>query len=160
MGMVLESQNARSWCITQAYALTNKLALPRLVLPDLIVNNMHPSTLLTQYKVRIDPEKAGNTNFLLAFAVGDAKKVGLHCRYGVVEFIEDVEQYSQAPNATITLTHSSLVDLFMNRKPIGQILSDKGNSVKGNRQEVEKFLSYFDEIFSPELNQHIPVKMP
>lgn len=157
LGMVLESQNARSWCITQAYALTNKLALPRLVLPDEIVNNMNPTTLLTQYKVRIDPEKAGTTNYLLAFAVGDGKKVGLHCRFGVVEFIDDVEKYGQAPNATLTMSQTSLVDLFMNRKPVGQILSEQGNAVKGDRKEVENFLSYFDEIFSPQVNQAIPV---
>lgn len=157
MGMVLESQNARSWCITQAYALTNKLALPRLVLPDMIVNNMTPTMLLTQYKIRIDPEKAGNTNYLLAFAVGDAKKVGLHCRYGVVEFIDDVDKYVQTPNATLTISQSSLADLFMNRKPVGQILAEQGNSVKGDKQEVEKFLSNFDEIFSPQVNQAIPV---
>jgi alkyl sulfatase BDS1-like metallo-beta-lactamase superfamily hydrolase len=157
MGMVLESQNARSWCITQAYALTNKLALPRLVLPDMIVNNMTPTMLLTQYKIRIDPEKAGNTNYLLAFAVGDAKKVGLHCRYGVVEFIDDVENYIQTPNATLTISQSSLADLFMNRKPVGQILTEQGNSVNGDKQEVEKFLSNFDEIFSPQVNQAIPV---
>jgi len=157
MGMVLESQNARSWCITQAYALTNKLALPRLVLPDMIVNTMSSTTLLTQYKVRIDPEKAGTTNYLLAFAVGDGKKVGLHCRYGVVDFIDDVEKYSQGPNATLTMTQSSLVDLFMNRKPVSEILSEQGNAVNGDRQEVEKFLSYFDEIFSPQMNQAIPV---
>ena len=157
MGMVLESQNARSWCITQAYALTNKLALPRLVLPDMIVNNMTPTMLLTQYKIRIDPEKAGNTNYLLAFAVGDAKKVGLHCRYGVVEFIDDVEKYIQTPDATLTITQSSLVDLFMNRKAVGQILAEQGNSVNGDKQEVEKFLSNFDEIFSPQVNQAIPV---
>jgi alkyl sulfatase BDS1-like metallo-beta-lactamase superfamily hydrolase len=157
LGMVLESQNARSWCLTQAYALTNKIALPRLVLPDAIVNTMNSTTLLNQYKVRIDPEKAGNTNYLLAFAVGNAKKVGLHCRFGVVEFIDDVDQYNQAPNATVAMTQSSLVDLFMNRKPVGQILSEQGNAVKGDRQEVEKFLSYFDEIFNPAVNQQVPV---
>lgn len=157
LGMVLESQNARSWCITQAYALTGKIALPRLVLPDMIVNNMNPSMLLSQFKVRIDPEKAGTTNYLLAFAVGDAKKVGLHCRYGVVEFIDDVDKYVQTPNATLTITQSSLVDLFMNRKPVGQILAEQGNSVKGDKKEAEKFLSYFDEIFNPAINQHIPV---
>jgi alkyl sulfatase BDS1-like metallo-beta-lactamase superfamily hydrolase len=157
LGMVLESQNARSWCLTQAYALTGKIALPRLVLPDMIVNNMTPTMLLTQYKIRIDPEKAGNTNYLLAFAIGNNKKVGLHCRYGVVEFINDLENYKQAPDATITMTQATLVDLFMNRKPVGQILSEQGNAVNGNRQEVEKFLSYFDEIFSPAVNQQIPV---
>lgn len=157
MGMVLESQNARSWCITQAYALTNKLALPRLVLPDMIVNNMTPTMLLTQYKIRIDPEKAGSTNYLLAFAVGGSKMVGLHCRFGVVEFIDDIDSYNQVPNATLTITQSSLADLFMNRKPVGQILAEQGNSVKGDKQEVEKFLSNFDEIFSPQVNQAIPV---
>jgi hypothetical protein len=45
----------------------------------------------------------------------------------------------------------------MNRKPIAEILSEKDNSVAGDRQEVEKFLSYFDEIFSPQVNQAIPV---
>lgn len=157
MGMVLESQNARSWCLTQAYALTNKMAVPRLVLPDVIVNTMTPNMLLSQYKVRIDPEKAGNTNYLLAFTIDNAKKVGLHCRYGVVEFIENMEGYKQAPNATVSMSQASLVDLFMNRKTVGQILSEQGNSVQGNRQEVEKFLSYFDEIFSPAVNQQIPV---
>jgi alkyl sulfatase BDS1-like metallo-beta-lactamase superfamily hydrolase len=157
MGMVLESQNARSWCLTQAYALTNKLALPRLVLPDAIVNTMHPAALLSQYKIRIDPEKAGETNYLLAFAIGNAKTMGLHCRYGVVEFIDDVEGYPQAPNATVSMSQASLVDLFMNRKPIEQILSDAGNSVEGNKQEVEKFLSYFTEVFSPAVNQQIPM---
>jgi alkyl sulfatase BDS1-like metallo-beta-lactamase superfamily hydrolase len=157
LGMVLESQNARSWCLTQAYALTGKIALPRLVLPDMIVNNMTPTMLLSQYKIRIDPEKAGTTNYLLAFAVDEAKMVGLHCRFGVVEFIDDVDKYNKAPNATITMTQSSLTDLFMNRKPVAEILAEKGNSVKGDKQEVIKFLSYFDEIFSPALNQHIPV---
>jgi len=157
LGMVLESQNARSWCLTQAYALTGKIALPRLVLPDMIVNNMTPTMLLSQYKIRIDPEKAGNTNYLLAFAIGNNKKVGLHCRYGVVEFINDLENYKQAPNATITMTQSTLIDLFMNRKPVDQILADKSISVKGNQEEVKNFLSYFDEIFSPQVNQAIPV---
>jgi len=69
--------------------------------------------LLSQYKIRIDPEKTGNTNYLLAFAIDNNKKVGLHCRYGVVEFINDLENYKQAPIATLTLTQSSLVDLFM-----------------------------------------------
>jgi len=157
LGMVLESQNARSWCLTQAYALTGKIALPRLVLPDVIVNNMTPTMLLSQYKIRIDPEEAGNTNYLLAFAIGNDKKVGLHCRYGVVEFINDLENYKQAPDATITMTQSTLVDLFMNRKPVDQILADKSTSVKGNKEEVKNFLSYFDEIFSPQVNQAIPV---
>jgi hypothetical protein len=45
----------------------------------------------------------------------------------------------------------------MNRKPVGQILAEQGNSVKGDKKEVEKFLSNFDEIFSPQVNQAIPV---
>jgi alkyl sulfatase BDS1-like metallo-beta-lactamase superfamily hydrolase len=82
--------------------------------------------------------------------------MGLHCRYGVVEFIDDFES-PQAPNATVSMSQASLVDLFMNRKPIEQILSDAGNSVEGNKQEVEKFLSYFTEVFSPAVNQQIPM---
>lgn len=159
LGMVLESQNARSWCLTQAYALTGKIALPRLVLPDMIVNNMNPSMLLSQFKVRIDPEKAGSTNYLLAFAVGESKMVGLHCRFGVVEFIDDLDSYNQVPNATLTITQSSLADLFMNRKPVGQILAEQGITIKGNKSEVENFLSYFDEIFGPAVNQQVPVVM-
>jgi alkyl sulfatase BDS1-like metallo-beta-lactamase superfamily hydrolase len=156
MGMVLESQNARSWCLTQAYALTGKIKVPRLVLPDMIVNTMSTTTLLSQYKVRIDPEKAGTTNYLLACSIDNAKTVGLHCRFGVVEYIDDLDGYATAPNATLSMTRSSLVDLFLNKRPVGQVLADQSTVVRGNKQEVERFLSYFDEVFSAQVNQHIP----
>lgn len=157
MGIVLESQNARSWCLTQARALTNKMPLPRLVIPKEMVQRMPSQMLISQYKVRIDPMKAEDTDFMLNFVVDGKTTLGLHCRHGVVEYVPDVNAYERKADATLNLSSASLIDLFMNTKPVSEILSGNGTTVKGDKSQVTQFLSFFDEIFSPAVNQHIPV---
>jgi alkyl sulfatase BDS1-like metallo-beta-lactamase superfamily hydrolase len=157
MGIVLESQNARSWCLTQARALTNKMPLPRLVIPKEMVQQMPPQMLISQYKVRIDPIKAEDTDFMLNFVVDGKTTLGLHCRHGVVEYVADVNVYEQKADATLILSAASLMDLFMNVKPVSEILSGNGTTVEGDKGKVVQFLSLFDEILSPAVNQHVPV---
>lgn len=157
MGIVLESQNARSWCLTQARALTNKMPLQRLVFPKELIQQMPPQMLISQYKVRIDPMKAEDTDFMLNFVVDGKTTLGLHCRHGVVEYIPDVNTYERKADATLNLSAASLVDLFLNAKSVSEILSGNGNTIDGDKTKVTQFLSNFDEIFSPQVNQAIPV---
>lgn len=157
MGIVLESQNARSWSLTQARALTNKMPLPRLVVPKELVSQMPPQMLIAQYKVRIDPAKAEKTDFMLNFVVEGKTTLGLHCRRGVVEYVPDVNVYERKADATLNLSSASLIDLFMNAKPVSEILSSNGTTIQGDKAQVAQFLSLFDEIFSPAINQHVPV---
>jgi alkyl sulfatase BDS1-like metallo-beta-lactamase superfamily hydrolase len=157
MGIVLESQNARSWCLTQARALTNKNPLPRLVIPQEMAQNMPPQMMIAQYKVRIDPAKAENTDFMLNFLVDGKTTLGLHCRYGVVEYVPDVNAYARKADATLSLSAASLRELFMNAKPVSEILAGSGITIDGDKARVAQFLGLFDEIFSPAVNQQVPV---
>lgn len=157
MGMVLESQNARSWCLTQAYALTGKINLPRVFLPREMAVNMSNQTMLSQYKVRINPEKAQNSDYMLVFEVDGKNPIGLHCRRGLVEYVENIGAYKRKADATLQLTHTSVVDLFLNAKQVSAILSEPTTHIDGDRKGVQNFLEMFDEIFAPQNNQAVPV---
>ena len=94
---------------------------------------------------------------MLKFVVNGNTTLGLHCRHGVVEYVPDLNMHERKADATLNLSSVSLTDLFMNVKPVSEILSSNGTTIEGDKGQVAQFLSFFDEIFSPVLNQHVPV---
>lgn len=155
MGYTIEAQTARGWYLTQANALTGKIALPRLVLPEDLAMQMTPDMLVNQYRVRIDPAKAKDTDMMVAFDI-DGVKLGLHCRRGVVEFVGNTGSYVRPADATITLNHKTMVQLFLNQKSFDKFIDGKQIVVHGDESRVKTFFSLFDEVFNPQVNQAIP----
>ncbi|HID28706.1 MAG TPA: hypothetical protein EYP19_01735 [Desulfobacterales bacterium] len=87
------SSIGRAFTISQARALEGKARIPVYFLPPAEAVAASPDIFINYHRVRIDPEKAENTDRVLSFTIDGKQAVGLHVRRGVVEYIPDLSSY-------------------------------------------------------------------
>ena len=79
MAYVSTGANDRAHLMSQALALEGKVALPRLVPPAAETIATLPTTFVDYFRVRIDPEKSGDTDSVLRFDFADGNSAACMC---------------------------------------------------------------------------------
>jgi alkyl sulfatase BDS1-like metallo-beta-lactamase superfamily hydrolase len=139
----------RSWYLSQARALENKVDIPHMVLPSVEqILNAQPGTYVNMMRVRIDPEKSLDTDKVITFAFTDVEGdsvYGLHVRRGIAEYISKPADYDRSPDVTIELSRESFAKYFTGGLSLEQLLASELVSVSGSEQEAVELLSQFDQ---------------
>jgi len=101
------------------------------------------------YRIRISPERANSTDAVLGFRFdGKAETLGLHIRKGVVQFVPDLDVYSQPVDVIVKMDTAVWAEVFNNTAD-PSVLLDEGKIVieKGDAANARKLFSLFDPIY-------------
>jgi alkyl sulfatase BDS1-like metallo-beta-lactamase superfamily hydrolase len=149
---------SRAFLMSNALSLEGKITIPRLILPSPEVVAGSPDTFVDFFRVRIDPEKAQDTDKVLELVFKDRENlaVALHVRRGVVEYIPVPADYYREADYTVELDSESWAAVYLSTTDLDQAISDgKADLIKGSRLEIVTLFELFDK-FNPSENHVIP----
>ncbi|MEP0131901.1 MAG: alkyl sulfatase dimerization domain-containing protein [Eudoraea sp.] len=150
MGQLTVASIPRSWYLSQARALENKVKIPHMVLPSKEeVLSTKPGTYVNLFRVRINPELSQNTDKVLVFEFTDLDEnanFGLHIRRGVAEYILEPNNYHQQQHITIKLTRSLFAAYFIGETSLKELIDSNPVEIIGNKKEAFELLMQFDQI--------------
>jgi alkyl sulfatase BDS1-like metallo-beta-lactamase superfamily hydrolase len=141
------SMIARTFSLTEALALEGKARVPRLVPPTAEqFTSSEPGEFVNRYRIRIDPVKAEQTDTMIRFEFSDAqnKPVALHVRRGVVEYVENPDQYYRQADFTLVLTRAVWAKLYLNQATVGQLAGTGELKITGDPAACDRVLALFD----------------
>ncbi|PLX37330.1 MAG: hypothetical protein C0606_11650 [Hyphomicrobiales bacterium] len=152
LGYLATGANARSHLLTQALALEGKITLPRLIPPQPASIAAAPAATVDYFRVRIDPEKSGETDKLIRLEFTDGAKsvVGLHIRRAVVEFVNDLDAYPRDADVTLALSGATWAKVALSTDEVGDLIAAGEIEVKhGSAEDADKLFDMFDR-YRPE----------
>lgn len=153
MGRVTPAHTVRSWYVTQARALRGEVVVPRLQYASPRVLAMSPpSETMSQFRVRVDPVRAGTRTdaLVLRFADLDARH-GWRLRRGVARF----EAEPTDPDAVeLEVSVEAWLRFFTCRDTMATFVG-AARVVRGTREAAQSFLGLFD-FHDPKDNRIVP----
>jgi alkyl sulfatase BDS1-like metallo-beta-lactamase superfamily hydrolase len=143
--------NARSHLLTQALALEGKVDVPRLIPPQPQAIAAAPEATVNYFRVRIDPEKSGDTDKVLLFDFqGDHSTVGLHIRRAVAEYLDDPDEHYKPGDVIMSLSGEAWAKLFLSQATVTELVKSKEIEMRrGTAEEAERLINLFDK-YRPE----------
>lgn len=126
--------------------------MPKLVLPTVEqIKSSEPGEFVNRHRVRIDPERAKDTDAMIRFEFVDAdnKAVALHVRRGVVEYVGGPDAYYRKPDFTLSLTREAWARLYLNQTTVGQLAAAGELRLTGDIAACDQVLDLFD-MFDPQ----------
>jgi alkyl sulfatase BDS1-like metallo-beta-lactamase superfamily hydrolase len=155
MGQLSIGSIGRAFLISEARALEGKEEIPRLVPPTPESIAASPTTFVNYYRVRIDPQKAEQSDKVLAFAFPQ-QTVALHVRRGVAEFIPEPAKYLRQPDITLAMDGATWAKLYLNRTSLAEAINSGGVKViTGESSQAISLFDLFDK-FQPARNFTVP----
>ncbi len=148
----------RAFLMSEALALEGKVKIPRLVPPSAEVIAQSPDTSVDFFRVRIHPRKAQDKDKVveLIFTDKNKRKVTLHVRRGVVEFVPKPAEYYKKPDYVLELDSKTWADLYLSSVDLNKaIASGKAKVTQGGPKEIAAVFDLFDK-FAPTKNFKIP----
>ena len=145
MAYVSTGANDRAHLMSQALALEGKVTLPRLVPPAAETIAAFPTTFVDYFRVRIDPEKSGDTDSVLRFDFADGNSAGLHVRRAVAEFIGNPDEYVRKPDIVLKLSGGTWAKIYLSEATIdGLIESGDLEVATGDAADAARVFDAFD----------------
>lgn len=144
--------NSRSHLMTQALVLENKVIVPRLIMPQAAIIAKDPKITINYFRVRIDPEKSGETDKVIRFEFTDGGKpvVGLHIRRAVVEYLPSPDDYGYNADLILALSGPTWAKIFLNQAEVSDLISAGEIKVKkGSTTQATDLFGLFTQ-FRPE----------
>jgi len=143
--------NARSHLLTTALALEDKIVVPRLIPPQPEAIAAVPEVTVDYFRVRIDPEKSGETDKVILFDFeGNHRTVGLHIRRAVAEYLDDPDEHYKLPDVVLSLSPGAWVKLYLSQATVQELVDDGEVEMKlGTAKEADRLLDFFDK-YRPE----------
>lgn len=149
MAYVTTGANDRAHLISQALALEGKISIARLIPPSNATIIASPTTFVDYFRVRIDPEKSGETNKFLRFDFTDGTSAGLHVRRAVAEFVPEPDKYKRMPDITLSMSPEVWTKIYLSRALPQDLIKNGEIKVTGNGDEAVGIINLFDR-FKPE----------
>ena len=145
MGRVTPAFTVRSWYLSQARALRGEVTIPRLQFAHpRALATVDPAVSIEQYRVRIDPQRAGSTETMMAIRVTDrGARHALHVRRGVAAFVADPSRHARVPDLEIATGYDNWLRFFTCRQELESFLS-AAVIERGSKDEVRGFFELFD----------------
>jgi alkyl sulfatase BDS1-like metallo-beta-lactamase superfamily hydrolase len=151
MGHRARGSIMRSFALSQALELEGKVDIPGVIPPALEqIAASPPARYLSRYRVRIDPARSADIDRMVRFVFTDAgdKALALHLRRGVVEFVEEPDQYPREADYTVSLDRRTWGSIFLGQGDVAALIDQDTVAVEGDRAGVVEFFSLFDD-FQP-----------
>jgi alkyl sulfatase BDS1-like metallo-beta-lactamase superfamily hydrolase len=155
MAYVSTGANDRAHLMTQALALEGKVTLPRLIPPAPEVIAATPTTYVDYFRVRIDPEKSGETERVVRFDFSDGNSVGLHIRRAVAEFVASPDEHYRQPDIVLSMSGETWAKIYLSQATPAELIASGEIEVSGNAAEAARVIDLFDR-YSPEKAVVIP----
>jgi len=144
MAYVSTGANDRAHLMSQALALEGKVKIPRLVPPAPEAIIVSPTTYVDYFRVRIDPEKSGETDKVLRFNFAKGKSAGLHVRRAIAEFILSPDKYDRKPDVTLAMSEETWVKLYVSQATPEDLIKSGEIKVTGDAAEATRLINLFD----------------
>jgi alkyl sulfatase BDS1-like metallo-beta-lactamase superfamily hydrolase len=138
----------RGFMLSQALALEGKVALPRIVPPTAQQVSADPATFVNQWRVRIDPGRAQDTDAVLRFDFSDGarRSVALHVRRGVVEFVEQPAHHYRQADYVLALDAQSFAALYLGLETLDELIARQAVLLGGDQAGASALLALFDSL--------------
>jgi alkyl sulfatase BDS1-like metallo-beta-lactamase superfamily hydrolase len=130
--------------MSQALALEGKVTIPRLIPPAPEGVIASPATFVDYFRVRIDPEKSGETDKVVLFDFGNGKSAALHIRRAVAEFVAAPDKYHRKPDITLAMSAEAWVKLYLSLATPEELIKSGDVKVTGDTAEAARLINLFD----------------
>jgi alkyl sulfatase BDS1-like metallo-beta-lactamase superfamily hydrolase len=144
MAYVATGANDRAHMMTQALALEGKVTVPRVIPPAPEVIAASPVTYVDHFRVRIDPEKSGETESFMRIDFADGNSAGLHIRRAVAEFVADPDEHYRKPDITLAMSGEAWAKIFLSAAAPTDLISGGEIEVSGDAAEAARLIDLFD----------------
>jgi alkyl sulfatase BDS1-like metallo-beta-lactamase superfamily hydrolase len=155
MAYVSTGANDRAHLMSQALALEGKVKLPRVIPPGAEVIAATPTTFVDYFRVRIDPEKSGETDKVLRFDFSDGASAGLHIRRAVAEFVPSPDKHYRKPDVVLTMSGETWAKLYVSQATPEELIEKGEIKVSGDAAEAARLIDLFDR-YLPERAMVVP----
>ena len=156
MGRVTPAHTIRNWYMAHARALRGEVTIPRLLFSNpRVLAAVDPAAFIEQYRVRIDPQRAGSTEKMMAIRVTDRDaRHALHVRRGVATFVADPSRHARSPDLEIATDYDNWLRFFTCRQTLESFLSAV-TIERGGKEDARAFFELFD-FYTEEDNRLFP----
>ncbi|WP_051297805.1 alkyl sulfatase dimerization domain-containing protein [Brevibacterium album] len=104
-----------------------------------------PRMHIDHLRVRLDPERSGETERFLALTLTDRDtRAGLHLRRSVCEYVADVDRHPYAPDAELELDAHTWALLLTGGLSWADAIAKGAVRVRGEAADVVEFFGFFD----------------
>lgn len=143
--------NPRSLLLTTALALEGKVTVPRLIPPSPAIIAQKPATFVDYFRVRIDPNKSGDTDKVIEFKfTGPDQAAALHIRRAIAEFVSEPSKHYKQPDVTIALSGETWAKLYLSQASVDTLVENGEIKIeRGTTAEVAQLFDMFDK-YRPE----------
>lgn len=155
MAYVSTGANDRAHLMSQALALEGKVTIPRLIPPPPEAVAASPATFVDYFRVRIDPEKSGETDKVLRFDFTDGTSAALHIRRAVAEFVTSPDDHYRKPDITLAMSGETWAKLYVSQATPGDLIETGEIKVTGDSAEAARLINLFDR-YVPEKAVLVP----
>jgi len=155
MAYVSTGANDRAHLISQALALEGTVTIPRLIPPPPEAIVASPTTFLDYFRIRIDPEKSGETDKVLRFDFADGTSAGLHIRRAVAEFVASPDEHYREPDITLVMSGETWAKLYVSQATPEDLIASGEVTVTGDATEAARLIDLFDR-YVPEKAVVVP----
>jgi alkyl sulfatase BDS1-like metallo-beta-lactamase superfamily hydrolase len=150
MAYVSTGANDRAHLMTQALALEGKVTIPRVIPPAPEVIAAAPTTYLDYFRVRIDPEKSGETDQVLRFDFADGSSAGLHVRRAVAEYVASPDDHYREPDMTLAMSGETWAKIYLSQAAPADLIASGEIEVAGDAAEAARVIDLFDRYVQEE----------
>ena len=144
MAYVSTGANDRAHLMTQALALEGKVTVPRIIPPAPEVIAASPVTYVDHFRVRIDPEKSGETDAFMRFDFADGSSAGLHIRRAVAEFVAEPDGHYRDPDVTLAMSGEAWAKVFLSAAAPADMIAGGEIKVSGDAAKAAQLIDLFD----------------
>jgi len=155
MAYVSTGANDRAHLMSQALSLEGKVTLPRVIPPAPETIAASPATFVDHFRVRIDPEKSGETDTFMRFDFADGGSVGLHVRRAVAEFVAAPDDHYREPDMVLRMAGETWAKIFVSAETPEALIASGEIEVAGDAAEAARVLDLFDR-YVPERAVVVP----
>lgn len=156
MGQLAFGSIGRAFFVSEARALEGVEQIPRLVPPNAAAIAANPTAYVHYFRVRIDPQRAEQTDKMIAFTFGN-QTVALDIRRGIAEYVDDLTKHYRQPDFTLLMDGAVWAKFYLNQTDLAQSLSSAEVKItQGDQSGVTAIFDLFDK-FQPAANVTIPV---
>jgi alkyl sulfatase BDS1-like metallo-beta-lactamase superfamily hydrolase len=155
MAYVSTGANDRAHLMSQALALEGKVKIPRLIPPAPEVIAASPVTYVDYFRVRVNPEKSGETNKVLRFDFENGSSAGLHIRRAVAEFIASPDAHYRKPDVVLAMSGETWAKLYVSQETPEGLIKSGALKVTGDAAEAARLIDIFDR-YVPEKAVVVP----
>ena len=140
---------------THYLVVEGKVQIARLIPPATPMIVANPSTYVDYFRVRINPQKSGETRSFVRFDFADGTSAGLDVRRAVAAYVVDPGSYEKQPDLVLAMSGEAWAKIFLSQDTPENLIKSGAISVTGNAREAARVLNLFDR-YKPEKAVVIP----